>query len=79
MVSCMDYITVPSEISKELYNKIRKYSMSISDIIRRSLGKEARKSEEKKIKKSLNDASRILRKIPAEEIANAIRLSREER
>jgi len=75
----VDYVTVSAKIRRELYNKLKKYNITISDVIRSALEEEVRKREEEEIKESLDEASKILRKIPAEEITSIIRLSREER
>jgi len=73
------YVTVSAKIRRELYEKLKRYGISVSDVIRRALEEEVRKREEEEIKRALMKAQEILKKIPCEEIVNVIRAGREER
>ncbi|MEM3590784.1 MAG: type II toxin-antitoxin system CcdA family antitoxin [Candidatus Bathyarchaeia archaeon] len=74
----MTYVTISAKISKELYEKIKKYEIPISKVVKRALEEEVRAAEEEEIKKAFERMGRILERIPPEEIANLIRESREE-
>ena len=76
----MTYVTVSARISKELHEKLKKYGIPVSEVIRRSLEEEVRKAEEEEeIKRALKGIGEVLEKIPAEEIAKLIRENREKR
>jgi len=75
----MSYVTVSARIRRELYLKIQKYGIKVSEVIRKALEEEVRKREEEEAKRMLDKARRILSKIPAEEIVEAVREAREER
>lgn len=75
----MNYVTVSARIKRELYEKLKKYGVSISDVIRSALEEEVRRREEEELRKALKIAQEILAKIPPEELVEAIRSSREER
>ena len=75
----MGYVTVSARVRRELYEKLRRYGVVVSDVVRRALEEEVRKREEEEVKEALRKAQKILAKIPPEEIAGVIRSSREER
>ncbi len=75
----MEYVTVSARIRRDLYDKLKRYGVVISDVIRRALEDEVRKREEEEIMDALRKAQRTLAKIPPDEIVNAVRNSREER
>ncbi len=75
----MGYVTVSARIRRELYEKLKKYSVNVSDVIRRALEEEVRRREEEEVAKMLDKAQEILARIPSEELVEAIRASREER
>lgn len=75
----MSYVTVSAKIKRELYEKLKRYGVPVSDVIRRALEEEVRRREEEEIRRALKRAQEILRKIPPEEIVDVIRVSREER
>ncbi|MBS7648077.1 MAG: type II toxin-antitoxin system CcdA family antitoxin [Candidatus Bathyarchaeia archaeon] len=75
----MVYVTISAKINKELHEKLKKYGISVSKVVRRALEEEARRAEEEEVKRALERLGRILVKMPPEEIANSIRESREER
>ncbi|ADN50724.1 type II toxin-antitoxin system CcdA family antitoxin [Vulcanisaeta distributa] len=74
----MGYVTVSAKIKRELWEKLKKYNIPISDVIRRALEEEVRKAEEEELARALDEAGQILSKIPDEEIIKAVRLSRDE-
>ncbi|WP_054856543.1 type II toxin-antitoxin system CcdA family antitoxin [Vulcanisaeta sp. JCM 16159] len=75
----MGYVTVSAKIRRELWEKLRRYNISISDVIRRALEEEVRKAEEEELVKLLDEVGQILSKVPDEEIVRAVRMSRDER
>lgn len=79
MVIHMSYVTVSAKIKRELYEKLKKYEVPVSSIIRKALEMEVMRREEEEIRKTLIKAQEILKKIPPEEIVNVVRASREER
>jgi len=74
----MSYVTVSAKIRRELYEKLKAYGITVSSVIRRALEEEVRKAEEREVKKALARAQAVLRKIPPEEIVEAVRAGREE-
>jgi len=75
----LGYVTVSARIRRELYEKLKKYSVNVSDVIRRALEEEVRRREEEEVAKMLDKAQEILARIPSEELVEAIRAGREER
>ena len=75
----MGYVTVSARIRRELYEKLKRYGIVVSDVIRRALEEEVRRREEEEVAKMLDKAQEILARIPSEELVEAIRASREER
>ena len=75
----MEYVTVSAKVRRELYEKLKSYRIPISNVIKRALEEEVRRREEEEIRKMLEKAQAILKKIPLEEIVDAVRASREER
>ncbi|RLG87170.1 MAG: hypothetical protein DRO39_01140 [Thermoprotei archaeon] len=75
----MSWVTVSAKIRRELYEKLRRYGIPVSEVIRKALEEEVRKREELEVREALRQAQEILRKIPPEEIVSVVRSSREER
>jgi len=75
----LGWVTVSAKIRKELYEKLKRYGVPISEVIRKALEEEVRRREEKEVREALKRAQEILMKIPPEEIVTAVRSSREER
>jgi antitoxin CcdA len=79
MVYYLSWITVSAKIRRELYEKLKKYGVPVSEVIRRALEEEVRRREEEEVRNALKRMQEILMKIPPEEIVSAIRSAREER
>ena len=77
VVVCVGYVTVSARIRRELYERLRRYNVCVSDVIRRALEEVRRREEE--LREGLRVAQGILRKIPSEELVGVVRGSREER
>ncbi|MFQ6051733.1 MAG: type II toxin-antitoxin system CcdA family antitoxin [Candidatus Hydrothermarchaeota archaeon] len=73
------YKTVSAKIDAELKEKINRYNINVSRVIKKALEEEVRRREEEEIKEMLKEASRILSKIGRENIIQFIREGREER
>lgn len=67
----MGYVTVSAKIKRELWEKLKRYNIPISDVIRRALEK-VRKAEEEELARALDEAGQILSKIPDEEIVRLL-------
>jgi len=72
------YVTVSDKIDRELYEKLKRYGIQVSRVVRKALEEEVRRAEEEEVKKLLERMGCILEKIPSEEIVKSIRESREE-
>ena len=72
-------VTITAKIPKELKEKIRRFNINASRVIREALEAEVRRREEEQLKALAREVSRILNKIPEEEIVRAIREARDER
>jgi antitoxin CcdA len=75
----LGYVTITARIRRELYEKLKRYSVNVSDVIRRALEEEVRRREEEEVARMLDKAQEILARIPSEELVEAIRAGREER
>jgi uncharacterized membrane protein len=75
----LGYVTVSARIRRELYEKLKRYGVNVSDVIRRALEEEVRRREEEEVARMLDKVQEILARIPSEELVKAIRSDREER
>ena len=57
---------------------MKRYGIPVSEVIRRAL-EEVERREEMKVREALARAQGILKRIPLEELVEAVRASREER
>ncbi len=73
------YITVSAKIRRTLYEKIRKYGINVSEVIRRALQEEVARREEEELRRMLEEAGKILGKVPEKRLVEHIRSSREEK
>jgi hypothetical protein len=72
-------VTVSARIDRALREKLKRYGISASKVIRRALEEDVRKAEEEEIRKILGRIGRILEKIPEEEVVKSIRENRGKR
>jgi len=72
-----EVITV--RVDRETKRKIKKHGINVSQTVRRALQREIARKEEENLRRALNEAGHILRKIPEKEIVRVIRESRDER
>jgi len=70
---------VTIRVDKVLKEKIKKYKISISKITREALEEEIEKHERQELTNAINEMKTLLNKIPDDEIARAIRESRDQR
>ncbi len=75
----MDSVTVSARIRRDLWEKAKKYGVPTSDVIRRAIEDEVKRREREELRALLEDASRALRRIPPEELVEAVRTTGEER
>ena len=75
----MAQVTVSAKIDKELHEKLKKYGIPISRVVRRALEEEVKRAEKEEVKRALEKIGRTLEKIPPDEVVKLIRESREER
>jgi antitoxin CcdA len=66
-------------VDRETKKKIKKHGINVSDTVRKALEREIMKREEEDLQRALDEAGRILRKIPEKDIVRMIRESRDER
>jgi len=74
-----NYVTVSAKIKRDLWVRLKKQNIKISEVIRRALEEELRKKEKEELKKKLKKAGAILAIHSDDEIVELIRKSRDER
>lgn len=72
-----DVVTV--RLDKEIREKAKRYKVNISQVAREALREEIARKEREELLDDLGAMKRILKKIPSEEIVQALRESRDER
>ncbi len=72
-----DVVTV--RLDKEIREKAKRYKVNISQVAREALRGEIARKEREELLDDLGAMKRILKKIPSEEIVQALRESRDER
>lgn len=73
------YVTVSAKIPEDLRRRAKELNINLSRLIRIAIEKEVKLREEERLRRMAEEASYILRKIPAEEITRGIRETREQR
>jgi post-segregation antitoxin (ccd killing protein) len=71
--------SVCAKIPAELKEKLAKLGVNVSGLVREALQAEVARLERERLRKLAEDAGAILQKIPAEEIVESIRASRDNR
>jgi len=69
--------TVSAKISKEMRQKIEKYHIQVSEVIRAALENEICKKEEQQLAERLDHAKDILKKVPKGIVTEIIRTDRD--
>lgn len=72
-------VTVSTKIPKQLKEKIQKFKIKPSKILRKALEDEVKKREVEELKEEINRLKPILEKISTEEIVTGIREDRDSR
>ena len=72
-------VTVCAKIPSELKKKLTKLGVNVSGLVREALQSEVERLEKERLRKLAENAGAILQKIPAEEIVESIRASRDNR
>ena len=75
----LTYVTVSAKVRRELYEKLKRYGVSISGVIRKALEEEVKRREEEEIRRALDNVQRMLLRIKPKEIVKVIRETRDER
>lgn len=72
------YVTVSAKVPYELREKASKLGVNVNQLIRRALEEEVKRREVEQLKSVAQEVSRILSKIPEEEVVKVVREGREE-
>jgi post-segregation antitoxin (ccd killing protein) len=72
-------VTVTAKIPAELKKKLTKLGVNVSELTREALQREVERLERDRRRRLAEEAGKILRKVPVEEIVEAVRASRENR
>lgn len=72
-------VTVSAKVEKRLKEKLDRYGVSVTKVVRKALEEEVRRIEREDLEKRLAETSTILGKVEPRVIVEAIRMSREER
>jgi len=73
-------VVVSAKVPKELRERARRYGISISKVVRRTLEAEVAKAEEEKLRTALDEVShKLKRRVSKEDLVRAVRESREGR
>jgi len=70
-------VTVTAKIPAELKKKLTKLGVNVSELTREALQREVERLERERLRNLAEEASKILQKVPAEEIVEAVRAGRE--
>jgi len=73
------YVTVSAKVKTSLWERIKKFNINVSEVIRRALEEEVTRMEEKELAKELEEIGKTLSIHTDKEIVELIRSSREER
>ena len=73
------YITVSAKVKASLWERIKRFNINVSEVIRRALEEEVTKMEEMELAEELEEVSKVLSIHTDEEIVDLIRSTREER
>jgi len=71
--------TVVARVDEELKKKAKAYNVNISEVVRSALEEEVRRRERSEMISALQEAKRVLSKVPDGEIVRAVRETREDR
>ena len=72
-------VTITAKIPADLKKRLSKLEVNVSAFVRRSLEREVERLEKERLRGLLDEAGDILRRIPPEEIVQAVRSGRESR
>ena len=75
----MNSVTISVRISKKLKEKIDRYGIKISEVVRKVLEEEVRKKELEEVTLAAKELKKFFSKIPDEEIVETIREHRRHR
>ncbi len=72
-------VVVTAKIPIKLKKKLTKLGVNVSGLVREALEAEVERLEKERLRNIAEEAGQILQKIPAEELVEAVRTSRENR
>ena len=72
-------VTVCAKIPAELKKKLSRLGVNVSGLVREALRSEVERLERERLRKLAEEAGAILQKVPAEEIVESVRASRDNR
>ena len=72
-------VTITVRIPVDLKRRLSRLEVNVNALVRRSLEREVKRLEKRRLRGLLDEAGDILRRIPPEEIAQAVRAGRESR
>ena len=76
----MASVTVSAKIPRRLKERLARYGLRVSEVVRGALEEEVARREEMELRESLNALSRTLKsKIHPDDVAEAVRSTREEK
>ena len=70
-------MTVTARVPAELKERLARSGVNVSGLIREALEREVERLERERLQRLAEEAGKILRKIPAEELVEALREGRE--
>lgn len=73
------YVTVSAKVKTSLWERIKKFNINVSEVIRRALEEEVMRMEEKELAEELEEIGKTLSIHTDKKIVELIRSSREER
>jgi post-segregation antitoxin (ccd killing protein) len=72
-------VTVTAKIPSELKERLVKFEVNVSGLVREALELEVKRLEREKLRRLADEAGEILQKVQAEELVEAVRAGRETR
>ncbi len=70
--------TVSGKITKKQKEELRRYNVNVSRLIQEAVERELRQKKKERVRRALDEAAEVLRKIPDVHIIESIRTGRDE-
>ncbi len=78
-VVLLDSVTISVRISRQLREKIKKYGIRVSEVVRKALEEEIKRRESEEAAEAAEELGKIFSRIPEQEIVRLIREYRRSR